>query len=86
MPLNAITVIIEEEPELIEISPEELQMILKAREKQRKKVRQAELVAELNDLLAKIKEEGFTVSTGNVNTFQKAAPWGDADGSWIRVY
>lgn len=86
MPFNAITVIIEEESELIEISPEELQMILKAREKQRKKVRQAELIAELNDLLAKIKKEGFTVSAGVVNPFDKAEPWGDANGSWIRVY
>ena len=86
MPLNAIKIIIEEEPELIEISPEEFQMILRAREKQRKKVRQAELIAELNDLLAKIKEEGFTVSTGKVDSFTKAEPWGDASGSWIRVY
>ena len=86
MPLNAITIIVEKEPEIIEISSEEYEMIMKAREKQRKKAKQAELIAELNDLLAKINKEGFTVSTGNVNSFTKAEPWGDAYGSWIRVY
>lgn len=81
-----IKITIEKEPEIIEISPEEYEMIMRAREKQRKKARRAELIAELNDLLAKIKEEGFTVSTGKVNVFDKAEPWGDANDSWIRVY
>ena len=69
----------------IEISAEEWEMIMRVRERQRKKVRQSELVAELNDLLARIKDEGFTVSTSKVNSLTKAEPWGDSDGSWIRV-
>lgn len=81
-----IKIIIEEEPKIIEISPEEYEMIMRAREKQMKKARQAELITELNDLLARIKEAGFTVSTDKVDSFTKAEPWGDAYDSWIRVY
>lgn len=81
-----IKIIIEEEPKIIEISPEEYEMIMRAREKQRRKTRQGELIAELNDLLAKINKEGFTVSTSKVNSLTKAEPWGDANGNWIKVY
>ena len=81
-----IKIIIEEEPKIIEISPEEYEMIMRAREKQRKKTRQAELIAELNNLLDKINKEGFTVSTSKVYSLTKAEPWGDANGTWIKVY
>lgn len=80
-----IKITIEKEPEFIEITLEEYEMIMRAREKQRKKARQAELITELNDLLVRIREAGFTVSTGVVHPFTKAEPWGDANDSWIRV-
>ncbi len=81
-----IKIIIEEEPKIIEISPEEYEMIMRAREKQRRKTRQGELIAELNDLLAKINKEGFTVSTSKVSSLTKAEPWGDLNNGWIKVY
>lgn len=70
-----IKITIEKEPEFIEITLEEYEMIIRAREKQRKKARQAELIAELNDLLARMRAEGFAILSNGCRDVQRAEPW-----------
>lgn len=66
MPLDAITVV---------ISKEELSTILKERERRLKAELQEAYIEEFNDLLARIRADGFAILSNGCRDVQRAEPW-----------
>ena len=69
----------------IEITQEELDLIMKKREKDAHTAKRNSYIDEMNELLARAKDDGFTFATTNVMSMNKAKPWNDSADNWIRV-
>ena len=73
---------------IIDITEEEYQMIKKKREKDAHIAKQNSYIDELNSLITKMKNDGFTLSIKNNNKtsrINKAEAWGDSGNSWINL-
>ena len=66
MPLDAITVV---------ISKEELSSILKERERKLRAELQEAYIEEFNDLLARMRADGFAILSNGCRDVQRAEPW-----------
>ena len=66
MPLDAIT---------ITISREELSTLIKERERKLKAELQEAYIEEFNDLLARMKADGFSVISNGCRSVQRAEAW-----------
>lgn len=72
---------------IMEISPEEKEMIIKAREKKVHVAKRDAFIDEFNDLVARATAEGFTFGCKNkVWSVSKAEPWHDANDNWINLH
>ena len=69
----------------IEITQEELDLIMKKRKKDAHIAKRNSYIDEMNDLLARAKADGFTFGTKSAVSMTKAKPWNDAADNWIRV-
>lgn len=69
----------------IEITQEELDMIMKKREKDAHRAKLNSYVDEMNDLLARAKADGFTFAIRGAQSVNKAKPWNDPNDNLIRV-
>lgn len=70
---------------VIELTEEELGMVMKKREADAKQARLEGYVAELNDLIARASADGFVIATNGPHRLLKAEPWNNAAKDWIRV-
>ena len=73
---------------IIEITEEEYQMIKKKRERDAHIAKQHNYIDELNSLITRMKNDGFTLSfKNNSKSFRitKAEAWGDCDNNWINL-
>lgn len=73
---------------IIDITEEEYQMIKKKREKDARIAKQNSYIDELNSLITRMKNDGFTLSIKNNNKIPcitKAQAWGDYDNNWINL-
>lgn len=69
----------------VEITQEELDLIIKKREKDAHEAKRQSYIDEMNDLLARASRDGFTFSMNGPHTMKRAKSWGDAAGNWIKV-
>ena len=69
----------------IEITQEELDMIMKKREKDAHTAKRNSYIKEMNELLARAKADGFTFTTKESMPMSKAKPWNTADDNRIKV-
>ena len=69
----------------VEITQEELNIIIKKREKDAHRAKRNSYIDEMNDLLARAKADGFTFATKGAQFINKAKPWNDSGDNWIRV-
>ena len=69
----------------IEITQEELDLIMKKRERDAHTAKRNSYIDEMNELLARAKDDGFTFAMDGVRTMRKAKPWGDAADRLIKV-
>lgn len=70
---------------VIELTEEELGMVMKKREADAKQARLEGYVTELNDLIARASADGFVIATNGPHRLLKAEPWNNAAKDWIRV-
>ena len=72
---------------VMEITEEEVQMIMKARKKAERLARREFYVNELNDLIQRAEAEGFTIATYNsfkpCTSVKYAMCWNDVEGNFI---
>ena len=71
----------------IELTEEEVEMIMKKREKDAHRAKRDSYIAEMKDLLARAKEDGFTFGHRAPKSWaiNEVKPWGDAAESWIQL-
>ena len=69
----------------IEITQEELDLIMKKREKDAHTAKRNSYVDEMNELLRRAEADGFNFAMQGVRVIHKATPWGDAADRLIRV-
>lgn len=70
----------------IELTKEEVEMIMKKREKDARRARRDGYIAEMKDLLARAKADGFTFGhKAKTWAINEVKPWGDAADSWIQL-
>ena len=69
----------------IEITQEELDLIMKKRERDAHTAKRNSYIDEMNELLARAKDDGFTFAMEGVRTMRKAKPWGDVADRLIKV-
>lgn len=69
----------------IEITQEELDIIIKKREKDAHRAKRNSYIDEINDLLSRAKADGFTFAMKGAMSMSKAKPWNDAADNWIKV-
>ena len=69
----------------VEITEEELALIIKKREKDAHTAKRQGYIDEMNNLLARASRDGFTFSMNGPHTMRNAKSWGDAAGNWIKV-
>lgn len=69
----------------IEITQEELELIMKKREKDAHIAKRNSYIDEMNALLRRANADGFTFAMGTNMTMSKATPWGDAYDRWIKI-
>ena len=69
----------------VEITQEELDLIIKKREKDAHKAKLNSYVDEMNDLLSRAKSDGFTFAMNGPHSMSKAKPWNNAADNWIKV-
>ena len=69
----------------VEITQEELNIIIKKREKDARRAKLNSYVDEMNDLLARAKADGFTFVIRGTQFVNKAKPWNDPNDNLIRV-
>lgn len=73
------TVIVENSATVIEISPEELAMILKDRAKKARIAKREAYIAEIDALITKIEAEGFALYDASMHPITCASPLGEED-------
>jgi hypothetical protein len=72
----------------MELTEEEVEMIMKKREKDTRRAKRDRYIEEMRDLLARAKEDGFTFGHNKTPTCSRintVEAWGDAKESWIRL-
>ena len=69
----------------IEITQEELDLIMKKREKDAHTAKRNSYIKEMNELLARARADGFTFTTKEAMPMSKAKPWNTTDDNWIKV-
>lgn len=69
----------------VEITQEELDLIIKKREKDAHRAKRNSYVDEMNDLLNRAKADGFTFAMNGPHSMSKAKPWNNAADNWIKV-
>ena len=71
----------------LELTQEEVEMIIKKRERDARLARRNKYIDERKDLLARAKADGFTFGRKDSSTLRitEVEPWGDAAESWIRL-
>ena len=71
----------------IELTEEEVEMILKKREKDAHRAKRDGYIEEMKDLLARAKADGFTFGHRAPKSWAigEVKPWGDAADSWIQL-
>ena len=69
----------------IEITQEELDLIMKKRDRDAHTAKRNSYIDEMNELLARAKDDGFTFAMEGVRTMRKAKPWGDVADRLIKV-
>lgn len=69
----------------IEITQEELDLIMKKRKKDAHIAKRNSYIDEMTELLRRAEADGFTFAMQGVKTMHKAKPWGDAADNWIKV-
>ena len=70
----------------IELTKEEVEMIMKKREKDARRARRDGYIAEMKDLLARAKADGFTFGhKAETWAINEVKPWGDIADSWIQL-
>lgn len=79
------TVIVENSATIIEISPEELAMILKDRAEKARIAKCEAYIAEINDLIARMSADGFVLCNASMHTISNAHPWSDEHSDLICV-
>ena len=85
MRTETIVAVISTSTATIEITQEELDVILKKREKDAHRAKRNSYIDEMNDLLARAKADGFTFAMKGAITMDKAKPWNDSADKWIKV-
>ncbi len=83
---ETIVAIVSSSPRAVEITQEELDLIMKKREKDAHTAKRQSYIAEMNDLFARASKDGFTFATEKVESIHRAKDWGDAAGNWIKVF
>lgn len=72
---------------VMELTTEEVQMIMKERAIAERQMKRESYVAELNDLIKRIKADGFTFAAnhpfGSCEKISHAICWSDASKNWI---
>ena len=69
----------------IEITQEELDLIMKKRKKDAHIAKRNSYIDEMNELLARARADDFTFAMAGVKIMHKATPWGDASDRFIRI-
>jgi hypothetical protein len=71
----------------LELTQEEVEMIIKKRERDAHLARRNKYIEEMKDLLARAKADGFTFGRkdSNILKITEVEPWGDAAENWIRL-
>lgn len=70
----------------MEITEEEMKLILKERERKSRQALRDSYINEMNDLLARAKADGFTFGCkSEVWSVHNAEPWHDATETWINL-
>ena len=85
MKTETIVAVVSTTTTAVEITQEELNIIIKKREKDAHRAKRNSYIDEMNDLLARAKADGFTFATTNVMSMNKAKPWNDPNDNLIRV-
>ena len=70
----------------IELTREEVELVLKKREKDAHRAVRDGYINEMKDLLARAKADGFTFGCkSKVWSVSNAEPWNDAEDKWINL-
>ena len=71
----------------VEITAEEFEMLKKKRAKDAHIALRNSYIDEINELIARMKKDGFTLGVKNPKAWglHEAKPWGDAGDSWIEL-
>ena len=71
----------------VEITADEFEMLKKKRAKDARIALRDSYIDEINELIARMKKDGFTLGNKNpkVWSLNEAKPWGDAGDSWIEL-
>ena len=69
----------------IELTKEELALIMKKRKKDAHIAKRNSYIDEMNELLDRARADDFTFAMAGVKIMHKATPWGDASDSFIRI-
>lgn len=77
------TVIVENSATVIEISPEELAMILKDRAEKARIAKREAYIAEINDLIKRMAADGFVLCNASMHPINHASPWSEEDNDVI---
>ena len=85
MKTETIVAVVSTTTTAVEITQEELNIIIKKREKDAHRAKLNSYVDEMNDLLARAKADGFTFATKGTQSVNKAKPWNDPNDNWIRI-
>lgn len=72
---------------MVEVTEEELAMVMKERARAEKQRKREAYVAELNDIIQRAKADGFTIAAQHpfksCESIAYALPWTDAAGNYI---
>lgn len=69
---------------VMEITKEEMAMII-AKRNDEKEAKRINYIKELNTILHKLNEDGFTLGAGGCAEIKSFTSWGDAEGNWIKA-
>ena len=85
MKTETIVAVVSTTTTAVEITQEELNIIIKKREKDAHRAKLNSYVDEMNDLLARAKADGFKFAIRGAQFVNKAKPWNDPNDNLIRV-
>lgn len=77
------TIIVENSTTIIEISSEELAMILKDRAEKARVAKREAYIAEINDLITRMNADGFVLCNTSMHPINRASLWSEEDNNVI---